>query len=529
MPGKRKRPRFCRSYKFVWIRSKCALLILFITVMGPLYGGPKATHVPTEVKPVYYVLAWLVLPVLGILTDTKFGRYKTLLALQSVRVLFSVIQLLILALQDLYTFPTLVIQIVHTIMKYANLLGKVWFSTVVFTFGLDQLLDSPSTELSVFIHVRLCGATLVERIQATVSAIVDNPALMDVITPFICYVAQISFLLSLVLSRKTLNIQPPTKSPVKLLAKVLRYAACNRHPKRRSAFTYWQEKEPSRLDLGKEKFGGPFTEEEVEDVKTFFRLIPLILVVVTVHCLNAQTIATSLDVGQENPMNLVNYITDPGTLANMLTAGFCFFHLCIVFPFHHRHRPSMLKRMGIGCFATATGLALLSVMKTLKTGRVTLPKYVYYLPSFPKSLAFFFIVPIVEEFCYAQTPHSMKGFALSVLFAWLGLVNSMLAYIPDLFLNPKGSESNNELYWSISLFALALTFAIVYSIIAKRYRLRVRQEIYHAHYVVENIFEDEFDRRDLENRDVTDSYGTHLSDSERPSTLRTKEYNSITD
>ena len=29
--------------------------------------------------------------------------------------------------------------------------------------------------------------------------------------------------------------------------------------------TYWEEEAPSRLDLGKEKYGGPFTE--VEDVK----------------------------------------------------------------------------------------------------------------------------------------------------------------------------------------------------------------------------------------------------------------------
>ena len=31
------------------------------------------------------------------------------------------------------------------------------------------------------------------------------------------------------------------------------------------------------MDYGKEKFGGPFTEEEVEDVKTVLRLIPLVI------------------------------------------------------------------------------------------------------------------------------------------------------------------------------------------------------------------------------------------------------------
>ena len=31
------------------------------------------------------------------------------------------------------------------------------------------------------------------------------------------------------------------------------------------------------MDYGKEKFGGPFTEEEVEDVKTVLYLLPLVI------------------------------------------------------------------------------------------------------------------------------------------------------------------------------------------------------------------------------------------------------------
>ena len=35
---------------------------------------------------------------------------------------------------------------------------------------------------------------------------------------------------------------------------------------------------PSRIDLGKHKYGGPFTTEQVKDVKTFLRLILVIVV-----------------------------------------------------------------------------------------------------------------------------------------------------------------------------------------------------------------------------------------------------------
>ena len=44
----------------------------------------------------------------------------------------------------------------------------------------------------------------------------------------------------------------------------------------RSAFTYCEKQIPSQLDLGKMQYGGPYTTEEVEDVKTFLRLLLLL-------------------------------------------------------------------------------------------------------------------------------------------------------------------------------------------------------------------------------------------------------------
>ena len=44
------------------------------------------------------------------------------------------------------------------------------------------------------------------------------------------------------------------------------------------AFAYIDVEQSSCLDFGKHKFGGPFTEEELEDVKTIFRILPLVVV-----------------------------------------------------------------------------------------------------------------------------------------------------------------------------------------------------------------------------------------------------------
>ena len=76
---------------------------------------------------------------------------------------------------------------------------------------------------------------------------------------------------------KTLVKEPTSPNPLKLLYNVLKYAARNKYPRSRSAFSYWDEKK-SRIDLSKTKYGGPFTFEEVEDVKTFLRMLGIILV-----------------------------------------------------------------------------------------------------------------------------------------------------------------------------------------------------------------------------------------------------------
>ena len=64
---------------------------------------------------------------------------------------------------------------------------------------------------------------------------------------------------------------------IKALVKILNYARKNKQPTNRSALTFWLEEYPLRLDVDKEKHGGPFSEEEVEDVKTILCMTPLLL------------------------------------------------------------------------------------------------------------------------------------------------------------------------------------------------------------------------------------------------------------
>ena len=57
------------------------------------------------------------------------------------------------------------------------------------------------------------------------------------------------------------NISQVSKKPLKIIFGVLTYSLKHKYPERRSAFTYWENDIPSRIDLGEEKYGGPFTYE----------------------------------------------------------------------------------------------------------------------------------------------------------------------------------------------------------------------------------------------------------------------------
>ena len=76
-----------------------------------------------------------------------------------------------------------------------------------------------------------------------------------------------------IFGQKVLIIEPQSTQVFRNVYRVLKFAAKHTSPVNRSAFTYWEENIPSRLDLGKSRFGGPFTTEQVEDVKTFGRLL----------------------------------------------------------------------------------------------------------------------------------------------------------------------------------------------------------------------------------------------------------------
>ena len=144
------------------------------------------------------------------------------------------------------------------------------FSAAMLPFVTDQLIGASSDELSsavhwfyFFWHIGLFF-TDVENLSVVM---VDNKQYSNIATVlFTCGLSTALIIISDCLCLQWLDRTHKVTNPIKLIVQVLNYTRKHKYPERRSAFTYLDEEHPSRIDFGKEKFGGPFTEEEVDFV-----------------------------------------------------------------------------------------------------------------------------------------------------------------------------------------------------------------------------------------------------------------------
>ena len=147
-----------------------------------------------------------------------------------------------------------------------------------------------------------------------------------------------------------LYIEKAGRNPLRQVWAVLKFSWYNKYPVHRSAYTYCEEKLPSRLDLGKDHYGGPFTTEEVEDVKAFFKLFLLLVSLFGFHVAGD---------GFSMAQHMLHYSCPPVEELELIAFNPIFISSLVVFvaipflqflPRAHKCSMSMLKRVGIGMF-----------------------------------------------------------------------------------------------------------------------------------------------------------------------------------
>ena len=487
------------SYRFQFIHSKGALLVLFWDLMISISQN-LFINIPFVVPlgDFYFFVALgagLTFFVSGCFGDFLVSRYRLILVGSYIVFLLLIPMLIISTFLSSYKC----IQYLLLVLYALSLINIAIVRVNLLPFNIDQLIGSSSGELTAIIHWHNFGPIIAGAIFDATSLFnikQNNFVTLQLVVSIMCATA---VLVSHSLFNHYLDTTPVnTVNPVKLIVRVLCYARKHKYPENRSALTYWEEEAPSRLDLGKDKYGGPFAEEEVEDVKTALRLIPLVIV-----C----TVASGLLYEHTTGLKLEEYgCRSPVSFDLLLCVQYIliiFLHQFLIYPCFHKYIPSMLRRIG-------TGLVLIVLVNILYTGLAVIGSYhfgqifncltVYDENSsiihhpwiafcyINESVIWYIYNVVLVEFILAQSPKSMRGTMVELWFC-LWCLRSKVEYslfLPFLHYVSPEVPLGRGFYFFLARTIFASTCLMIYLLLAKRYKLRVREVEINIHRIAED-------------------------------------------
>ena len=319
-------------------------------------------------------------------------------------------------------------------------------------------------------------------------------------------------------------IDSARSNPYKLVYRVTKFARQHKVPIRRSAFTYCEDDIPTGLDLGKDKYGGPFTTEQVEDVKAFYGILKILFSLGITFFLDIAsgplfTMFTHIQdnsIIHDTTVNVGYLIQDillkKGMLSSTLVVLGVPIYICLFRPYYHCGL-NMLKRMGIGIvffiLSVTCTLVAEATIHSSSNSTATQSMYSDWITNYINSnlgtshhnrvlalipqqclsaLSVLFIYPALYEFICAQSPHSMKGLFIGLTFAVKGVFEFFSSATFLLFCLLRHSLSNYiTVYYAVTI-AVGVVGLIFYVYFARRYKLRERDELCNVHRFAEEYY-----------------------------------------
>ena len=446
-------------------------------------------------------LICLSFPLFGLLADVKTGRYKTII----VGVHFSFMPWIITGLSIIIKsylpeYDTLSL-IALNIAFILELIGSCCFYSNLVQFILDQVIGASADELSAIIYCYAVCMPLCYLLFEVGQCLFE---LFFIMSYVMSGIAVSVVLITNYLFKHWLDTTPHIVNPVKRISQVLNYARKNKYPRNRSTLTYWEEDYPSRLDLGKEKYGGPFSEEQVEDVKTVLRLIPLLISVVGVECTGDLIISDILLPNKTSQFILCCVNND--SLNFLVAVVLILLYHFLIYPYFNKFIPSMLKRIFLGVIIAL--LTTLYYVVMLASFNVNSNSYkVLIAPQILQGISFAFIYPTSLEFTIAQCPHEMRGFLIGLWYAALQL-GAFINISGKYPFNCQGEIHCQSRYYHVLKSAIILIILIIFLILAKRYKFRVRENEVNIHLIAEEHYERYLDQEDQYRREMGLSFET---------------------
>ena len=507
-------------------------------------------------------ISYILYPLFGWIADVRVTYYR-MINISLVSVLISSLFMFTIAIINVLK-PDITNHILSelfnnvifpAIILIVGIVGFGMYEANAIQFGMDQMLEASSEQLSSFIHwyywslhvgpltIFYILSTLLYYIHKLCKIELDNHkqnvSIYGLILLFPSAIEIMLIILGLLfmrISKKHIYINPVRINPFKLVFDVVKYSWDHKYPVNRSAFTYWENDIPSRINFGKSKYGGPFTNEQVEDVKT---LLQLLLLIISLFGFQLSGDGYSLseymmyNLGCPTRSTMLLLVMNPEHVTFLvILLGIPLYQFIIKKRFA-KYTPNLLKRVRIGLFlclireavypiinllmsskdnispcyfnalyefindnSSITTLCLLANTKAVVNGtcervcpQVPVHDHLFLLLIIPQifhGLAYLLVFMTVLEFICAQAPYTMKGLLIGIWYSTLS--------IKYLIVNVLDGYMIKETTWNIyhgvkgfCIFLSILSFCFVY----KFYHYRERDEIVNEQAIIEEQYERE--------------------------------------
>ena len=505
------------TYKPRRVKNKGAVFVLVMNVYYFL------SQYQTRNMSGYESLVWqvafqigLTLPIAGWLADTYIGRYKVICCsvwMMWIATVLATVSSVIAQLVDVYSHIDARVNVALFVFMAIGLGG---YQANIIQFGIDQLHDASTTEIKSFIiwyvWTILSAGIIIDFFSACLNQ-------KYIITRLLLVSTNLTLALVLLFCCNHWLIKEPVKhSSFQQVYTVIKYAIKNKYPRQRSAFTYCEDELPSLIDFGKSKYGGPFTTEQVEDVKTFLLVLPVTIVS---GALVGGIIASNflwnklrdmfieyskLDLNASKMSSIKCYSEASLTHTIYYSAILIIvLHEILFYPIFHRCLPRLesIQKAFIGMFLQLVRLLILMAYQivaqhnysVVNSNNITTPCLFYAhqgtlsssfdyhwmaIPDFIVSISYMILYTGAVEYFSAHVFYFMKGLTVGVTYSsvflsgavWLILsipfTNRALSYIP---------VTSCGFWYGLLLTIVETTICIILIILTKWYKKKRRQDV----------------------------------------------------
>ena len=480
-------------------------------------------------------LIFMLYPIGGLIADLRYGRYKVI-KLSLINNWFGAIIASVLGILysvDVYK-DSYSLRLAYAVASYLFttlfVLGIGVFQSNAVQFGLDQLLDASSEELSLFLHWFVWTEHIGELIpRLPIAASFCRRRVAENIIGYsgLLYLALSTVGLTLACcKRRWFNCENIVGNPYRNVYRVLNFTAKYGKPLgHRSALTYSDDVRPSRIDFAKQKYGGIFTTEVVEDVKTFLRILLMLLAITPMFCFEVSTSYLfpiyGLHLGKNMSVNIgCTYewmLFESGILSPIISVVAIPLYILLVYPHIKRWVPRIIYRMGIGMVLKVTSVITMFIIQVLAnstasheykclflaeyrehnnnhfTQTLEFPTQALIIINMLNGIASPLINITVLEFISAQSPHTMKGLLLGVFFAFRGLFITLGCVVTFPFAQEKLWGDHRGIFdcgfsYYLSNSVLGVIGLVVFLIAARWYRNRERDDPPYTHQYAEDYY-----------------------------------------